>query len=48
MAENLSLIRKMAIAILKKDKATDGGIELKRKKASWDPDYLLGLIGIKF
>jgi predicted transposase YbfD/YdcC len=48
IAQNLSLIRKMALALLKQDTATDGGIELKRKKAGWDPDYLLDLMGIKF
>jgi len=46
--ENLSMIRKMALALLKQDKKTDGGIELKRKKAGWNPDYLLSLMGIKF
>lgn len=48
IAENLSIIRKMALALLKQDKKTDGGIELKRKKAGWNPDYLLSLMGIKF
>jgi len=48
IAENLSMIRKMALALLKQDKKTDGGIELKRKKASWNPDYLLELISVKF
>jgi len=48
ISENLSLIRKMALGMLKKDKKTKGGIELKRKKAGWDPSYLLELIGIKF
>lgn len=48
IAENLSMIRKMALALLKQDKKTDGGIELKRKKAGWNPDYLLELMGIKF
>lgn len=48
IAENLSLIRKMAVGLLKQDTATDGGVELKRKKAGWEPDYLLSLIGIKF
>lgn len=48
VAENLSLVRKMAMAILKQDVKTDGGIELKRKRAGWDPDYLLQLLGIKF
>lgn len=48
IAENLSMIRKMALALLKQDKTTDGGIEIKRKKAGWSPDYLLSLLGIKF
>lgn len=48
VAENLSLIRKMAMAVLKQDTTTDGGVELKRKRAAWDPDYLLQLLGIKF
>jgi predicted transposase YbfD/YdcC len=48
ISENLSLIRKMALGMLKKDKKTKGGIELKRKKAGWDSSYLLELIGIKF
>ena len=48
IAENLSFIRKMGLAMLKKDTTTNGGIELKRKKAAWDPDYLLSLIAIKF
>lgn len=48
VAENLSLIRKMTMAILKKDTTTDGGVELRRKRAGWDPDYLLQLLGIKF
>lgn len=48
ISENLSLIRKMALALLKQDKQTKGGIELKRKKASWNPDYLLSIMGVKF
>lgn len=48
VAENLSLIRKMGLALLKQDTTTDGGIELRRKQAGWDPDYLLHLLGIKF
>jgi predicted transposase YbfD/YdcC len=48
IADNLTLIRKMAIAILKQDTKTDGGVELRRKRAGWDPDYLLQLLGIKF
>lgn len=48
VAGNLSLVRKMAMAILKQDATTDGGVELRRKRAGWDPDYLLQLLGIKF
>lgn len=48
IAENLSLIRKVAVGLLKQDTTTDGGVELKRKKAGWEPDYLLSLIGVKF
>jgi predicted transposase YbfD/YdcC len=48
VAENLSLIRKMGLALLKQDTTTDGGVELRRKQAGWDPDYLLSLLGIKF
>jgi len=48
VAENLSLIRKMGLALLKQDTSTDGGVELRRKQAGWDPDYLLHLLGIKF
>lgn len=48
IAENLSLIRKIGLALLKQDKKTKGGLELKRKKAGWDPEYLLHLLGVKF
>ena len=47
IAENLSSIRKMALALLKRDKKTKGGLELRRKKAGWDEEYLLELMGIK-
>lgn len=48
IAENLSLIRKIALALLKQEKTTKAGIEAKRKKAGWNPSYLLELIGVKF
>ncbi len=48
ITENLALIRKMAMAILKQDTKTGGGVELRRKRAGWDPEYLLQLLGIKF
>lgn len=48
IGENLSFIRKMALILLRQDKQTKGGIELKRKKASWNPDYLLTLMSVNF
>jgi predicted transposase YbfD/YdcC len=47
IAENMSMLRRIALNLLKQDKKTDGGIELKRKQAGWDEDYLLETIGIK-
>lgn len=47
IAGNLSAIRKIALALLKQDKTTKGGVELRRKKAGWDDEYLLQLMGIK-
>jgi predicted transposase YbfD/YdcC len=47
IAENLSFVRKMALILLKQDKQTKGGIELKRKKASWNPEYLLRLMSVQ-
>jgi len=44
IAENLAVVRRMALNLLKQDRKTDGGIELKRKQAGWDPDYLLRLL----
>lgn len=48
IAENLSVAHRVALNLLKQDKKTDGGVEIKRKKAAWEPDYLLELLGIKF
>ena len=43
-AENLSLLRKMALNILRQDKSTKLGIKNKRLKAGWDEPYLLNLL----
>lgn len=48
VAENLSILRRIALNLLKQDKKTKGGIELKRKKAGWNVEYLLQLLNIKF
>lgn len=43
-AANISLLRKMSLSYLKKDKKTKAGIVAKRKKASWDDNYLLDIL----
>jgi predicted transposase YbfD/YdcC len=39
-AENLSLLRTMALMILKREKSSKRGVAAKRKRAGWDPSYL--------
>jgi predicted transposase YbfD/YdcC len=46
IAENFAILRRIVLNLLKQDKRK-GGIELKRKEAGWDPDYLLELLGVK-
>ena len=43
-AENLSIVRHVALNLLKKDNSKIG-IKTKRMKASWDEKFLLKLIG---
>lgn len=47
IAENLSLIRRMALNLLKQEKSIKVGIEIKRQAAGWDNEYLLKIIGVK-
>lgn len=42
--ENLSLIRKMVLALLKEDTSFKAGIQRKRKRAGWDEPYLRSLL----
>ena len=44
--ENLSIIKRMALNLLKRDKSTKVGIIVKRKKAGWDNEYLKKIIGV--
>jgi predicted transposase YbfD/YdcC len=43
-AENLSLLRHLALNLLKREKTAKGGIRAKRLQAAWDPDYLLAVL----
>jgi predicted transposase YbfD/YdcC len=42
-AENLSIIKRIALNILKQDKSSTKGITAKRKRAGWDHQYLANL-----
>ena len=42
--ENLSIIKRIALNMLNKDKSTKVGIKAKRKKAGWNNDYLQKII----
>jgi predicted transposase YbfD/YdcC len=43
--ENLALIRRLAVSLLKNDETEKTGIACKRKQAGWDNDYLLQVLG---
>lgn len=43
--ENLSLLRKIALNLLKKEKTLKVGIETKRLNSGWDEKYLLKVLG---
>ena len=46
-AQNLSILGKMALNLLKKDTQTKQGIKGKRLKAAYDNNNLLYTLGIK-
>ena len=39
-AENLSVLRRMALNLLKQEKTHKGGIEAKRCRSGWDESYM--------
>jgi len=47
ISENTSLIRRIALNLLKQEKSEKYGIEIKRQMCGWDNDYLLKVIGVK-
>ena len=46
--ENLALVRRLAASLLQKEKTAKQGVAGKRKKAGWDEDYLLRVLGAAF
>jgi predicted transposase YbfD/YdcC len=42
--ENLALLNRLAVSLLRQDKAIKAGVKCKRKVAGWDDDYLLHLL----
>ncbi|MBS0621565.1 MAG: hypothetical protein JSR80_01215, partial [Verrucomicrobia bacterium] len=47
ISENMSMIRRMSLNLLKQEKTAKCGIEIKRQMAGWDEEYLLQVIGVK-
>ncbi len=43
-AENFSILRRIALNLLKKEKTEKTGIETKRLRAGWDNDYLMKVL----
>ena len=43
-AENLSVLRRMALNMLKSERSVKVGVAAKRKKAGWDTDYLIRVL----
>jgi predicted transposase YbfD/YdcC len=43
-AENLALLNRLAVSLLRRDKTVKAGVKCKRKTAGWDDNYLLHLL----
>jgi predicted transposase YbfD/YdcC len=42
--ENLALLNRLAVTVLRRDKTVKAGVKCKRKAAGWDDNYLLHLL----
>jgi predicted transposase YbfD/YdcC len=42
--ENVALLNRLAVSLLRQDKTVKAGVKCKRKRAGWDDDYLLHLL----
>ena len=45
-AANLSVLRHMALNLIKAEASTKVGVKTKRAKAGWDNQYLLKILGL--
>jgi predicted transposase YbfD/YdcC len=43
-AENLAMVRRLAVNLLKQETSRSVGIKVKRMEAAWNPDYLLKVL----
>ena len=43
-AENFSILRRMALNMLKRASSSKFGVRAKRLRAGWDPDYLITVL----
>jgi hypothetical protein len=42
--ENLALLNRLAVSVLRQDQQVEAGVKFKRKTAGWNDDYLLHLL----
>jgi hypothetical protein len=42
--ENLALLNRLAVSLLRQDKTIKAGVKCKRKTAGWNDEYLLHLL----
>ncbi|MDC9606890.1 ISAs1 family transposase [Xenorhabdus griffiniae] len=47
-AENVALINKIALNLLKNEKSVKVGVKTKRQKAGWDNDYMMKVLTVGF